>query len=658
MPADASPVLVRLCQRCLERDPQLRLRDIGEARVALEGSSVSMLTSALPGVPPAPAAPARGRRRPLGWLAAAVAVAALSFGALGMTGRLSPVADPLPLVHAEISMPASTGLYLNPGFPGVPVVAPDARHIAFAAQDSNGSVMLYVRSLAERESRPIAGTQGASYPFWAPDSRSVAFFAREQLNRVDIGGGPVMTICQAENGKWGSWNDEERILFTPSHNAGIFVVPATGGEPVAVTRLEDDEGARSHRFPRWLPDGRHFVYLSWYRGGSAGDRGSDTALRLGSVDGDADRELMPSQTGAVFAADHLLYVHETNLMCRPFSWRELDFTGPPRPLMDDVLGIQGAHYGVFSAVDADVLAYVRSGGSFGLSNLVWVDAEGEETPLSVPPTSNLGFAVSPDGSRVVYSRVDDQTGTFDIWVHEIARSLSTRFTFGAESEYMPVWSADGAWITYCSDESGTQKIYRKRVSGSGTPELLVSLDTDCTPTAWSPDDGRLLFTKVNPVSGYSSWILDTTDGSEPRPLRETEFSEGGACFSPDGWWIAYMSDETGQPETFVETLHPEGGRWRISSNGGMWPVWSRDGSRIYYLELTGGLKVTEVVVDGAELDIGRTESVTGGVEIQSSRTLAENPATGQVLVQKPLHELDDSLQLVTGWRRMLAAGGD
>jgi eukaryotic-like serine/threonine-protein kinase len=655
VPADAPPLLVQICRRCLERDPQLRLRDIGEARIALEGSSSSLMSAQAEftaAVAPAAASPTR--RLPL-VLAGVLGGAVLLLGALVLTGSLRSAAEPPALVHTTVVLEPGQGLHLNPGNPGAPVISPDGRHLAFSGQDTSGTVMLMVRSLASDRIRVIPGTSGAAYPFWAPDSRRLGFFAGSHLQTVDIGGGPVVRIASADNGKGGSWHPSDRILYTPSHAAAIFVVDAAGGTPEAVTDAEEEK-FRSHRFPHWLPDGRHFLYLAWFHaGGTQG--GSEAILRVASLDGTVHKDLLPSQTSASFAAGHLLYLFENNLMARPFSTAKLAFTGPPQPLLGGVLTLNAAHVGVFSLTEAGVLAFVRHGSFFSDARLAWVEGS-ERVPLIERAGSLLGIAIAPDGQRLAMSRVDEQLGSFDIWVHDIERDLATRLSFAPESEMAPIWSPDGRWIAYRAEQGGRFQLVRQLSDGSSRPEVLLESDFVMNPQSFSPDGRTLAFGKLDKDGRFSIELLDLSAGGEPQLFREVVYGMNEAAFSPDGRWLAFASDETGQQEVFVESVATGGGRWRISARGGFTPAWSPQGDRLYYLNPSGAIQATEIVSTANGIAIGRTESITNGVVQGLFATYAVDPATGRLLVQVPAQEsLANRIELINGWQGLFARQG-
>jgi len=657
LPADAPAVLVQLCRRCLERDPQLRLRDIGEARIALEGSSSTMIGLPTEVLATLPGPRERRRSSRVPWLAAAGALAVAVLAVLaGVTGRLGPQPEPPRLVRSSVILPEGLGVFVNPNSPGAPVISPDGTKLAFVGQDTTGAVHLCLRSLDSDEVTVVPDTRGASYPFWSPDSRSVAYIAQNGLHRVDTGGGPVQLVCHTENAKWGSWNDADRILYSPSHSASIHVVPAGGGDPVPVTDIEAEGNSRSHRFPRWLPDGEHFLYLVWFSGSTAGTA-SGSVLRVASVDGEMNRDLMLCQSSAVYFEGHILYVHDNNLMARPFSLDSLDFTGPPRAVLGDVLLLGGAQFGAFTVSETGILAFMAAGGSFGEVRLEWT--EGEEREVLIDRARSIfGFDISPDGKRIAIALVDDQLGSYDIWIHEIERSLATRFTFAPESEYGPRWSADGKWIAYTGEHEGQSAVFRKPVTGGGRPELVVDSDVDAVMGSWSPDGRTIAFTNTA-TDGSSIGLIEVEGDGEARKYRDVPYEVSQPDFSPDGRWLTYVTDETGQPEIFVEAVAANGGRWRISSDNGFSPRWSADGRRVYYLGANGDLLATEVEAAAAGLVIGRTSRIATGVVTSIQYTYSEDRAGKRLLVQVPAQaDMNRRIELVTNWQSLLREGDD
>jgi len=657
LPEETSPILVQLLRRCLQKDPQLRLRDVGEVRIALEDGSSSVFLSSSQAHSQLGLLPPVDRRQPMPWALAGVLTLLLVVALfMGLTGRLGPEPDPPPLVRSQIMLPVQTSLYLNPARPGPPVLSPDGLHLAYSALDSNGRVMLFVRELATEEPKVIAGTQDAVYPFWSPDSRSIAFFANETLNRVDLAGGPIVPICRAENGKGGSWSVDDIILFAPTHITSIHQVHASGGERTMVTSVETDSTARSHRFPCWLPDGKHFIYLAWHRGGGSQGNGNEAFLRVANLEGTDDRVLMPSQTNAIMAGGHLLYIHEGNLMGRPFSMAKAEFSGPQQPILGGVLALQAAHIGVFSATDSGILTYVEGGGLVGQTRLAWIDDQGNEVG-SIPGmiSAPQGLSISPDGGRVAISQADMRLGTFDIWVYEDGRNVGSRFTFDTESEISPVWSADGRRITYAANNRQVAGLFQKQANGSGEPSQLVQMIASVYPTCWSSDDRQLYFDVVDETGDFDMWILDLDEADTARVFRDTPFNEGQAALSPDGRWLAYTSNESGTFEVFIESLDDGGGRYRVSTDSGIHPRWAPDGETLYYLTATSTLTSTSCTVKNGGLVFGEAREIATGVGTAMLRPYDVHPTNGQLLLQVPIQDqVNSHVHLVTGWPALLS----
>jgi Tol biopolymer transport system component/predicted Ser/Thr protein kinase len=663
LPAATPPLMHQLVRRCLEKDPQVRLRDMGEVRVALDDGSSSMLSiSSLDHLaatePQAREAGPAASRRP--WLvAAALAVALVVVTAMGVVGRGPATVADSPVVRSQVPLPDQAAFFLNPASPGPPAVSPDGRHVAYAAQDSTGQIRMFLLALATARTHLVPDSHGAAYPFWSPDGQTLAFFTEGRLNRFDLAGGPVVPICEAHDGKGGAWSTRGIILFAPDHKSPIHQVPAGGGEAVAVTSLEGSGGALSHRLPTWLPDGEHFVYLARYEA-SAQANGRRNLLRLASLDGREDRELIPSQTGAQLVAGQLLYVQDQVLMNRPFDAGDRRFTGDARPLLDGVLNLQAAHLGVFSASEAGVLGFVADAGTLGRTALEWLDPDG--TPQGRVPgslTSSQGLALAPDGKQLAVSQVDPRTGTFDLWLNDLDRDAAVRFTYESQSEVLPVWSRDGRWVTYAAVNGQKTDIYRKATGGTDQPELLMTMDAEgCFPSDWSHDGRRLLFSTRDAAGDHDLWLLDLDRPDTPTSVRATPYAESSARFSPDDQWVAYHSTETGQWEVFVKHLGQEGGRYRISGESGGHPMWSPDGRRLYYLDLGGRLLATEVELGDDNLTVGATTVLATGIELGPASSFTLDARTGRLLVLRSLEDASlSTLQLVTGWTGLLKGSG-
>ena len=474
------------------------------------------------------------------------------------------------VLRAEISPPEGTVFWLQAIAPGAAQISPDGSKIVFGAVDAEGNRLLWIRRIQDSAARPLPGTDGAAYPFWAPDSRRVGFFAVDgKLRKIDTSGGPPVTICVAGNGKGGAWNDNDEILFAPTHDSPIHLVSAGGGESVPVTEISP--GVTSHRLPTWLPDGR-FLYLARSAGGPEGDR-----VMVGSIDGPGpDRELLAAASNTAVAGDHLLFMREGTLMAQPFDQETPQLVGDAVPLAEDVLYIGGARLGAFSVSDTGLLIY-NTGQSETRSEIVWVDRAGEV--LSEFGEGDLLFdiVVSPDGRFAAVTELESAVGTADIFVCDLERKLRTRFTFEPTNDWYPAWSPDGRRIAFASARNGSDGIWIKEVGGSEDAELLLEItDKQLYPQAWSPDGEWVVYERIGTDNNTDLCAVRPADG-QTIELVVSKYDAGFGTVSPDGRWMAFTSDESGNDEVYVTTFPEPARRWQVSTNGGTFPRWSRDG---------------------------------------------------------------------------------
>ncbi|MDX1644231.1 MAG: protein kinase, partial [Thermoanaerobaculia bacterium] len=420
---DVPPPIRLLLERCLEKKPRRRLQAIGEARIAIEDyladpAAANTPDRAVEDPEEAPAVPAWRRLLPWG-LTAALLVA--SIGLAVTSRRADPPAD---VVQFTIPPPAGTAFNLNPTSPGPVAVSPDGRHLVFVANGSGGTG-LWVRSFEASEARLLAGTEGAAYPFWSPDSRSIGFFADSKLKRIDIAGGPAVSLTEADNGKGGTWSSDGVILFAPTHDAAIHRVAAAGGESVPVTALVPERDI-SHRHPEFLPDGEHFLYLARIEDPANNDL---PEIRLAALEGSDERVLLRSPSAAGYASGYLLYTLESTLMARPFDFDRLEFSGDAVPVADGITLIStGSARSVFSASSAGVLAY-QTGANESGAVIYWFDRSGEEAGTVGETARYNEVSLSPDDRRLGVTITDSEAGTRDIWLFDLDRGIPSRFTF-------------------------------------------------------------------------------------------------------------------------------------------------------------------------------------------------------------------------------------
>jgi serine/threonine protein kinase len=603
-----------LLRRCLEKDSKRRLHDIADARVELDDAlaeaasptrSGALGDMARQGIASDPTTKKPNRRERIAWIAAAISllglVAALAFGRLGAP---DPDSTDRRTYDVSILLPAGLRASLtNPA--GRFALSPDGRRLAVAASDETGRSMLWIRPLDTSVAQPLAGTEGASFPFWSPDSRFVAFLAQNKLKKVAISGGPPVTLCDASIGATGAWNRDDVILFTPKGGAPLFRVSASGGIPTPVTTLDADAGDAQHWYPSFLPDGRHFLYFvvgSKKRGVT-----DPRAIYLGSLDPAVpSRQLLEGGANARYANGHLVYVREGTLVAHPFDADRLELRGEPVPLVEQVqiagFGSTGAA-GAFSLSDTGVLAYQT--GFTVRSQLAWFDRAGTELARLGDPADYAEVSLSPDGARAAVSVLDTAIGTRDVWLYDVARGTRERFTFDRGDDFAPIWSRPaGDRIVFSSRREGSIHLYQRPSRGGAGEEVLFQDSLGKFASHWSWDGRFITYIGGGGIISRSDlWILPLAD-RKAYPFLETTFVESQGQFSPDGRWIAYMSGESGRQEVYVRPFPGPGDKWLVSTAGGGWPRWRADGKEMFYLAPDGS--VVAVPVDGrsARFDVG------------------------------------------------------
>jgi Tol biopolymer transport system component len=576
--ATIPPALRRLLRRCLDKDLRRRLQTIGEARIQLEDVLSGTGEDAGSATGPVTPVVSRTRERVAGGAAAVFAL--LAAGAIAWA--LRPVPAPFE-TRLEITTPATDD-------PISLALSPDGRRLVFVASATGGPSQLWLRPLDQATAQPLAGTESAAFPFWSPDSRSVAFFSGTQLKRLDIGSGLPRTLARSGGGsRGGSWSADGVIVF--AHNSGQLVrVPATGGVPAAVTTLT--QGQISHRFPHFLPSGRQFLFNT--REASAG-------LYLGSLDSAQTTRLAAADTNALFVPPNwLLFLRQGTLVAQHVDLTRGALTGDPLSIADDVAFDLSTMAGAFSVSSAKSIAYRTS--RIAPRQFTWFDRQGKAVGSVGQPDTNdlLQPMLSTDGRRVVASRTF--TGNTDLWQFDGTRMI--HLTFDPTRETSPVWSPDGNRIAFSKGSQGPLSIYLKASSGAGQEELLLARPNNGLPMSWSPDGRFLLYNERTPEGGLDVWILPTDGKQKPYPFLESRFDERNAQFSPDGRWVAYQSDESGPPEIYVRPFPARSGQWQVSTMGGVTPRWRRDGKELYFIAPDAKLMAVPVATAGTAPEIG------------------------------------------------------
>jgi eukaryotic-like serine/threonine-protein kinase len=581
---DGVPVEVRrLLKKCLEKDPKKRLRDIGDVWELLEAPSVT--TGA-----PAVLAGTPGRSTTI--LAAVAAVVTLALAALAFVHFRE---TPPPEHTLRYTLAPPEGMQNIHSF----AVSPDGRTIAMAAV-LNGKRQLWQRQLDALQWQPMPFTEDATYPFWSPDSRNIGFFADGKLRKIAASGGPSQPLCDAADGRGGSWNRDDVIVFSPSGSADNVIqrVPAAGGVPADVIKTRT-----RFLFPGFLPDGRHFLYET------AGISEEKNGIYIASLDGKENRRVLADASSVVFApsgpggrAGHLLFLRESNLMAQPFDAGSLQTSGDVFPVAEGMSLANGNNFAPVSASDNGVLLYWTGGvgGGPGSGQVVWYDRGGKAEAVGTPGNV-LQPAISPDEKTIAFARGPGGASR-DIWLRDLVRGNERRLTTDGLNNQVPFWSPkNGDRIVYRSSRGGHPgDLYLKASSGAGQDEPLLSTPNAKIVDQWSRDGRFIVYTEQDPKTKNDLWVLsmggDGKPSGKPMPFLHSGFNELHGQLSPDSRWMAYTSDVSGQGEVYVQPFPVPDNEVRISLAGGGQPRWSGDGKELFYLAADGKLTVVAVTV--------------------------------------------------------------
>jgi Tol biopolymer transport system component len=468
---------------------------------------------------------------------------------------------------------------------GSSAISPDGRQLSFVAT-ADGKKLLWVRPLDSLTAKALAGTEGAAYPFWSPDSRFIGFFTQDKLKKIEVFGGPAQTLSDVVEGRGGTWNRNGEIVFAPNYLDALYRISTAGGEATPVTTLDRSHQENSHRWPYFLPDGRHFLYF--VRSAQRDQQG----LYVGSLDSkDKKRLLSAAGSTAYVAPGYLLFVRDGMLVAQPFDAGRLQITGEPFSVAQRV-GYDSNMLSNFSVSDTDVLTYRRGDMN---TQLIWVDRGGKQLGSIAAPPDYERPQLSPDEKRLAGARLDPETGAGDIWLLELSRGTLSRFTFDPWYDYLPVWSPDGSRIVFASNPDGPTDLYLKALSGTGQSGVLLKSSTPKEPNDWSLDGRFILYDNLDlRTKKRDLWVLPLSGDRQPRPFLQTPFDERQGRFSPDGRSVAYVSDESGRFEVYVQSFPTPGGKWQISTEGGSDPRWRRDGKELFYRAADGKLMAVEV----------------------------------------------------------------
>ena len=570
LPDDTPIGISRLLQRCLDKDPRSRLRDIGDARMelheTLSGSRASPISTTARGSP---------LWRTTSWHLTAAAVLSALIAAFA-AWNLKPAPATAPESQGRFTLPMPAGVGLHFGTYGSEVTAsPDGRYVAFVGRRV-ATAQLYLRTIEDADARVLPETEGAQQPFFSPDSRWLAFFAGGKLKKVPVTGGVPVVICDAPGSRGGFWSENGTIVFSQARGSGISQVSADGGAATLITALDAGRGETAHRLPELLPGGETVLFVAY------GATYQDVSIVAQSLKTGERRVLIEGASLPHYASTgHMLYVQPKRpgtIMAVAFDVETLELAGTPVPVVEGVLTDRGDH-AHWSLSRSGMLVYAPGGFKEAENNLVFVDRQGIATPVGTPLQRPYHFPrLSPDGRRVAVTLAGIQS---TLWIYERSGSAFNRLTFAGNNDWA-VWTPDGKRVTYASNRAEPWRLFWKPFDGSGKEELLLARETgDQQPYSWSADGKVLVYSEATPAAQQDIWVMPIGD-RQPRPILQTSASEVDARLSPDGRWLAYASDESGRYEVYVQSYSGAGGKWQISADGGREPVWAHNGREIFY----------------------------------------------------------------------------
>ena len=654
LPAECPPAIRRLLRRCLRKRPRERLQDIGDARLEIQESQAG--TTVENGGPSADVEELRrlerrGRSRER-WLWAAALVAAAGLASLAAHLYSTEAPEPRPPVHFVLDTPEDLAFWDW----GPLAVSPDGRHVAFIAVSPGGDRQIWIRSLDSPEARALPGTVGAGGGFfWSPDSTAIAFAAEGELRKLTLAGGTTLRLCALPAGlNGGTWSPEGTIVFAGGGaSARLYSVPQTGGEPRPLTTHDESRGETSHHWPQFLPDGRHLLVLV---GG-----GEEAGVHILSLEApDERRRILPESTRFQFVAPAaLLFVRDGVLLAQRLDPRELTTRGEPVPVASSVAGFGAVpSWGWFSSSATGRVAWMS--GQTSTARLEWVDRDGKPLGTIGEPSQYGQIVLSPDDRRVA-AEIADSEGRYDIWVVDVARGVPSRLTTDPGNDRDPVWSPDSQALVYSSDASGDQDLLRKGLQGS-EPAVPLPNDVGRTPgdrdiaKEWIREGNTLIYLTIG--SERTLWTLSLDGDGPPEPLVKG-FLVDRPRVSPDGRWLAYISQESGRYEVYVQPFGGRGERVRVSVDGGAQPQWRGDGKELFFLSLDGGLMAVDVRPGGTELAVGIPSTL---VPARDLRAVVQGPdysdygvtSDGQrVLVKRSLESTRERIHVLLDWPSLL-----
>jgi serine/threonine protein kinase len=633
------PALDRVVKTCLAKDPDERWQNSHDLMSELKWIAESASQAAM-------CEPTAGRRRSLERLFGGIAAIALMVAAFALAFLyFRREAVDLPSGRFEVLPPAKSAIQMFK-------LSPDGRYLAFIASDA-GANRLWIRPLDSLQAHVLPGTDGASGPFWSPDDNFIGFFAQGKLKRIALAGGPPQTLCDAcgaggaNNSAAGTWNQEGTILFTPGMGSGIFRISSDGGIATPVTKPGGID------FPEFLPGGDRFLYFS--RGGQG-----TSGIFAGSLDGRPSVRLLPDLSTVAYvphpargSGGYLLFRRGVALMAQPFNPDKLRSAGEMFPVAEPVGSVLSP--ADFSASANGVLAYRSAGETLGQRQFIWVDRAGKRLSLATDPIVSSFGTLSPDEKSIALVQ-NNSGGTSDIRLQNLARGVVSRFTFDTGIYRQPIWSPDGSHIAFDfepQNQPGTFEFYQKPARG-GQEELLLHAGLGARPYDWSPDGKWIVYGQFGEKTREDLWLLPLSGDRKPVVYLQTPATETQGQFSPDGQYMAYVSDESGQNEVYVQPIPINGTKWQVSSAGGSFPRWRRDGKELFFV--TADLKLMSVPVKvSSSFEFASPQALFAIQPVPALVRFPYQPAADgrQFLVNAPAGDEATPITVVLNWTSSL-----